>query len=393
MPAAWAAGITAAAGLITGAAGTKTSSTGSGTSDTNTSQDSSNLTASILKGSTTNASGTTSLAIGSKAADAITSNTQQQLQDNTTSSTSGSSTNERSTSVSASSKEAIGAIASDYALARQNASDYGKTGDLVSNILQQAALNFAPTFALQSSAGIYNGTTTQLLSGNAQGAATAASAKAVLDYQTNQQALAGQAASNLADASKSVVNEGSSETTSFQNVVNKIISSLTAAGKQSSTASNQDVGVGTVNSQGTTNQGLINAGQSSMVGEALQNTTQQSSGSSGSGLSVICTELRKQEKLATYEYRSQMVRFQRMPLLFKEAYWTWGRPTAQFIAAYPEGRLAKAMTVLMRDRAVRYKWAVVTTFVITLVAGVFVLLPKKALAATGIRLTLRLEYK
>ena len=68
---------------------------------------------------------------------------------------------------------------------------------LVNNILQQSAMNFAPTLAQgNGGSGIYNGSTMKMMQGFAQGSATAQASGAVL--QAQQQALA--TAANVSNA-------------------------------------------------------------------------------------------------------------------------------------------------------------------------------------------------
>lgn len=89
---------------------------------------------------------------------------------------------------------------------------------LVNNILTRAAEAFAPQLASQHTAGIYNDTTTKLLSDRAQAMATGEAAKAVLDSKTNalksaSDITAAQLRANTTSTVANVVNKGSNTVT------------------------------------------------------------------------------------------------------------------------------------------------------------------------------------
>jgi hypothetical protein len=116
----------------------------------------------------------------------------------TTTTTGGGST----TSATTTSPDILSALMGNVNTALSNASDPTKTTDLVNNIMRQAAISFAPTLGQLPASGLYNSSTINLLQNNAMANATAASTKAVLDYQTNQQQIATQGLNTLANTTK-----------------------------------------------------------------------------------------------------------------------------------------------------------------------------------------------
>ena len=100
------------------------------------------------------------------------------------------------------SPDILAALMGNVNTALSNASDPTKTTDLVNNIMRQAAISFAPTLGQLPASGLYNSSTINLLQSNAMNNATAASAKAVLDYQTNQQQIATQGLNTIANTTK-----------------------------------------------------------------------------------------------------------------------------------------------------------------------------------------------
>lgn len=349
----------------------KTSTTDtSGHTDSNTWQDSNQLNGTVMAGATD--TGTSQIGTNQSTSGGMTSS--QQQQGTTGQTTNNTSVQDQSTSTRTASQAALDAITNSYNTAMGNATNPNKTNDLVSNILQNAAMTFAPTQAVQTGAGLYNGTSLNLLSKYAQGTATGQAAGAVLDYQTAQQQIANTAAGNLANATQTTSNIG---TTNQQNVitaVQSLINSVTGANTNVSnqlTANQSDVNQ-------TTSQALLGAQQNSTQGEQVQNT-QQSSQTSG-GMSVICTVLRQQGKLPRDLYLHQQRKFRSYPPLVREAYWAWGAPVASWIEKHPDGIIAIVMKKLMVARARRKKWAVATAFTLTLLAGITILPVKKVLS-------------
>ena len=67
---------------------------------------------------------------------------------------------------------------------------------------------FTPTIGAQAGAGLYNSSTLELLSAEAQARSVAQASAAVLNYQTTQQQLAQQAASTLISDTRSTTTTG-----------------------------------------------------------------------------------------------------------------------------------------------------------------------------------------
>lgn len=93
--------------------------------------------------------------------------------------------------------------------ALSNSGDTKKVADMISSIMQQAAVNFLPTAGLEKQAGLYDSVTLRGLRDNGVANASAAAAKAVLDYQTQQLGIAGTTASNAANLTKGTTTSSS----------------------------------------------------------------------------------------------------------------------------------------------------------------------------------------
>lgn len=103
-----------------------------------------------------------------------------------------------------------GAIASNQQIMQQalaNSNNPDATNAIVQNIMNKAAVNFAPVIGQQNAAGMYNSSTLSMLSAQASGEATAQSAQAVLNYQTQQQQIAAAASAAGLNASKTTVSQ------------------------------------------------------------------------------------------------------------------------------------------------------------------------------------------
>jgi len=324
-----------------------TSSSGTSHLDANTDQETANIAGSILEGSSSNqqVSGQTTNQSESQKSDSATTSNQTQA-----------------TSVS---DETLKAIRSNLSLAQANATDPTKTKDLVSNILQQAAMTFAPTLSNAVGAGLnlYTSPTLDMLKGFSEAQATTQAAKTVLDYETAQQTLAQQGAGQLIDATKMITTAGSTSSTSnaLTNVLSTVMSSLFA-----NSANQQD---------------LLTANQGTQTGHSEQNQSSNQSGSSG--LSVVCTELERQGKLSEEELLDSRRRFKGYWHVSRKAYYTWAVPATQHMQKYPDGKLSKFLLRVMAARTKRKFWAVAGVAVFTTMVGFFVWLPRKTWEVAG----------
>lgn len=106
------------------------------------------------------------------------------------------------TDASVSSKAGLSQEQSVFNTATGNANNTDITNAIVQNIMNQAAIAFAPTVGQQNSAGMYNSNVLQMLSAMAQGQATSQSAQAVLNYKTSQQQIALNASNQLLATNK-----------------------------------------------------------------------------------------------------------------------------------------------------------------------------------------------
>lgn len=153
-----------------------------------------------------------------------------------TSTTSGGTTTTKASSSVGNAPDILSAILGSVNTAASNAQDTTKTDALVANIMAESARAFTPTIAAQNSAGLYNSSTLSLLSGDARARATAASSKAVLDYQTGQQQIAQQGLSTVAANNKSTTTEQATATPTSSTIklqapaINPITSLLTLGG-------------------------------------------------------------------------------------------------------------------------------------------------------------------
>lgn len=108
--------------------------------------------------------------------------------------------------------EAIAALQSILTSAQANGTDTSKLTDLVNNLFTQAGQNFLPTVGAASASGLYNSSTLGLLSDQSKGNAINQAATAVLNYQTQQQQIASNAATSLAAATKGTTQQSSQTT-------------------------------------------------------------------------------------------------------------------------------------------------------------------------------------
>lgn len=97
-----------------------------------------------------------------------------------------------------------------------SADDDGKTQAIIDSLFSQSAKAFLPIIGKQAAAGIYNSTTLAQLAQEARGSAFNQAAKTVLDYKTNKQVAATNAASALGqlNTTKTGVTSPTTQTTS-----------------------------------------------------------------------------------------------------------------------------------------------------------------------------------
>lgn len=322
-------------GSIGGLFPKNTDTEGNSTLDANTNSDTANVAGSILKGATDTSQSQVS----------NTGTTQNQSTSQNTSTT--------QTTAASASDAALKAITSNIGLAQSNATDSSKTTDLVSNILTQAAMTFAPTKTLATGAGVYNSPTLSMLSDFAKGSATAQAAGAVLNYTTAQQGLAEGAASDLAKTTATTTAAAGSTSSQVSQLLSSVMQSLF-----SNTAQN-------------TSQDLLTANQGTSTGHQDQTTTSSQQGSSG--ISIVCTELMKQGKLDKKLWVENSRQFQKYSQLSKDSYYFWARPAVKYLQEHSDSKLSRALGSVMLARC-NGKWygiAVVNT--ITFFSGLIML--------------------
>lgn len=330
-------------GSIGGLFPKNTDTSGNSTLDANTNSDTANVAGSILKGATDTSQ--------SQVSD--TSTTQNQT---TAQKTAQSTTGTQSTTASAS-DAALKAITSNIGLAQSNATDSSKTTDLVSNILTQAAMTFAPTKTLATAAGVYNSPTLSMLSSFAQGSATAQSANAVLSYETAQQGLAEGASSDLAKATATTVAANSSTGDSTSTQVSQLLSSVMQS-LFGNTAQN-------------TSQNLLTANQGTSTGHQDQTTTSSQQGSSG--ISIVCTELMKQGKLDKKLWVENSRKFQKYSKLSKDSYYFWARPAVKYLQEHSDSKLSRALGSVMLARCNGKWYGIAVVNIVTFFSGLIML--------------------
>lgn len=148
----------------------------------------------------------------------------------------------KTTTTSSSSPAATSNNQAIFNQALGNSNDTSATDAIVQNIMNKAAIAFAPVVGQQNTAGLYNTSTLQLLAGQASGEATAQSAQAVLNYKTSQEQIAAQAANSIANSNRTTTSQTAP-------VVDPTLSILGAAGSLGLSAAktffpNQVKGVG-----------------------------------------------------------------------------------------------------------------------------------------------------
>lgn len=104
-----------------------------------------------------------------------------------------------------------------YNTANANATNPANTAAIVNNIIKTNTEAFTPTIGAQNSAGLYNSSTLELLSAEAQARSTAQASQAVLNYTTSQQQLAQSAASALISDTRGTTTSGSNSTATTNN--------------------------------------------------------------------------------------------------------------------------------------------------------------------------------
>lgn len=300
------------------------------------------------------------------------------------------------TSTTGSSDASIASAQSLLDQANNNSVDGSKTSGLVQNILTQAALTFAPNLTKAPTAGIYNATSTGLLQGNAEAQATAQAAGAVLNYQTQQQNLAAQASSNLLQATKTTTGSTTGAQTDSQAILNSLLTSGLSTNTGSSTNTGAAKNTGNTTSDGTSSSDSItssltnilsnvsnaitqkgNSSNNSSSDSAQAGTVVQNSSSTGEtgqvrgglGLSVVCTELMRQNKMPRALWLATMREFQEYPECGKQAYYRWATPVVAELKAHPDSLVSRLAEKLFVARAKNARWARTVAIILTYAAG------------------------
>lgn len=243
------------------------------------------------------------------------------------------------------------------------------TSNLVSGILNKAAIAFGPTLASGANNGIYGSSTLQLLQGNAMGQAVADAANSVLAYKTTEENLAGSLSDSVLKASKTTTgtttNESSntSQTTSSSHQA----SSQDTVGATRSDSQNygQTFGNQYGNTTGATNTNAFSNTTLNQVVSAIQNllsTTQSHSNenttgnssttkeSANLGISIVCTALSSAKLLSDHDWYAGTKHFEKYPPLVKASYYVWGRPLAKYVSRHPKSTVAKLLAKFFTAR-------------------------------------------
>lgn len=254
----------------------------------------------------------------------------------------------------------------DQAIAASNNSS--ATDAIVQNILNQSAIAFTGTKGAAKSTGLYNSTTLGQLQTQAEGAATAQSASAVLNYQTTEQQIADQASANLLNATKTTSGGSSAATSGVTNTNNQI----------GATSNNQQQS-GTSSSQNTST--VANALQDYLFGNSGGSISNNQSNSQNESVSgdlgtIICTELMVQGKFTKWEVARMMVRFNKIPTWCKDGYHFWARPVVLHLREHPCSFFSLLVYRLFNARKNGSKVAAVTVAAISMTCGSYLLARK-----------------
>lgn len=298
-----------------------------------------------------------------------------------------------STSTTGSSQAALDAITENMNTATANSTDTSKTDALVSQILKQSAMSFAPTQTLQTGSGLYNSSTLSMLSDYAKAQATSQASESVLNYQTDQQQLAASGAANLANAQKtttgstsdllnSIVNSGSSGSSVVSSLLNalttqgtdttgtsKTSGSTSSANNTASTAGTSSASTGSTDTTVAASQTGQNDFKNFGSGQSNGSSTTEK-GSAGFSLSIACTALYHSGRFEKLLFLKSSARFNRLPVLVQDAYYCWGKPAARLITQKPDCLRARAVRWMLEHRAKREWLATAAIFLLTLAASV-----------------------
>lgn len=227
------------------------------------------------------------------------------------------------------------------ATALKNSTDNTQINDLINSTVGKAAIAFAPTGNQGVSNGIYNSSTVDMLSGFAQGQATADAAGAALQYKTNQEQIAEGSNADVLNATKG--STGNTTNTSTGNT-------------NTSTSQNADTASIDTNRTSSSTQDLVSKildSFSQSQGHTAQNTNSTQS-SSGGGLfnSIICTELQVQGKLDRELYRIGIRHFlHNYPDYARKAYLIWAKPVVNHLQEQPDSKFSWAVCKVFNARA------------------------------------------
>lgn len=276
-----------------------------------------------------------------------------------TSATTGSTVN-TGTSTTSSDQQSIDLTKTIAAQGLQNSTDTTKTNDLVSGIIKQAAIAFAPTRVASNGSGSYNNTSIQMLSDNAAALATGTAAGAVLNYQTAQQQIAQTAAQGLLGATKTTQDTSGSQTQ--QGTTTGSTSDTSSANNtNTNTAGTNNSNTGTATAGSTTTDATVNT-LTNLLSTVFSNNSSQTSGSStsekaGLALSIVCTELTLQGKMSRKVWMRGMQEFAKYPEYGKQGYYIWARPCVRELQDHPYSWKSKMVTKLFLARATGSKFA------------------------------------
>jgi hypothetical protein len=237
--------------------------------------------------------------------------------------------------------------------ALKDSTDQSKVQDLIQSTVHQAAINFAPTLAAGTAgAGLYNSSTTSMLSGVAQGQAASDAASAVLNYQQGEQNIASGANANVLNATK-----GSTGTTT--NTSTGVSDTGTTANQQqdTNTTNSSDSKTGQVSQSGSVIDNIINSLTRGGSSATTSNSASGDSGGVASGLSVVCGEMKRIGKMDNKLWAIVTNHFLYCTTtLQKKAYWSWAEPFVDYMKKYPDSKFVKAICWLTHERAVYIAW-------------------------------------
>lgn len=239
------------------------------------------------------------------------------------------------------------------ATALKDSTDQKNVQGLIDSTVHAAAINFAPTLAAGTAgSGLYNSSTTDLLSGFAQGQAASDAASAVLNYQQGEQQIASGANANVLNATKG--STGTTANTSTGTSDTGTTSNQNTGSTNTDNTSNQSGSVTTQNVLDTINSFIHGSGH---TGSTTSNDTAGNSGGVLSGVSLVCGEMKKTGKMDRRLWWIVTNHFiNKTNTLQKKAYWSWSEPFVAYMRKHPDSWIVKTGCWLTHERAVYIAW-------------------------------------